>query len=225
MWGFWLSVAPVLEEKLSQTEHLVGRWDQWGMAEESNLFLVIGDYCCWARWFFPRPSCKPWVISGMEKVSKPDIIKSLTWGIISQNSHLPCTDTGQGRPTAKSAPSPWHCLFRKSPDLLRNKPALDSPRRLLISSFSPLSCSAHHSQSCCQLPLDIPTVRSPHGNALCPCCQTSCLSKLSLKAPHDPDPDNSENFRGHSLSVLDIWKGGLDKTQRRMVWPHRWPWF
>lgn len=43
------------------------------------------------------------------------------------------------------------------------------------------------------------------------------LSKLSLKAPDDPGPDNSENFRGHSLSVIDGRKAGLDKTLRRLV--------
>lgn len=130
-------------------------------------------------------------------------------------------------------PDPLHCKHQhlppgteystspqRKPLMLRNKPALDSPRGLLISSFSPLSCSTYHSfQSCCQFSLDISMVRIPHGDALCRCCQTSCLSlsKLSLTAPDDPGPCNSENFRGHSLSVIEALKAGLDEALRRLV--------
>lgn len=90
--------------------------------------------------------------------------------------------------------------------MLRNKPALDSPRRLLISSFSPLSCSANLSPL--RVSGSFPWI-SPWSEVLMEMLFAHAarppvsLSKLSLKAPDDPGPDNSENFRGHSLSVID----------------------
>lgn len=91
--------------------------------------------------------------------------------------------------------------------MLRNKPALDSPRRLLMSSFPPLSCSAHYSPL--RAAASFPWI-SPKSEFLmemlfaCAARPPFSLSKLSLKAPGDPGPDNSEHFRGHSLSVTDV---------------------
>lgn len=91
--------------------------------------------------------------------------------------------------------------------MLRNKPALDSPRRLLISSFSPPSCPAHHSPL--RVAASFPWI-SPGSEFLMEMLfaravrPPASLSKLSLKAPDDPGPYNSENFRGHPLSVIEV---------------------
>lgn len=89
----------------------------------------------------------------------------------------------------------------------RNKPALDSPKMLLISSSSPLSCSA------CRSPLRVAASFlwvSPRSEVLMEMFFARAVgSSLSLlkqslsEAPADPSPDNSKAFTGHPLFIID----------------------